>query len=135
MKFKFLIGAAVVAAIAMAIAIRSYEPDNLGKSQVQEGTALLKQLPELVEPFYKEHGRAPNIIELPTLKTSGASVATLTGSNPYLVTMKSQGLYADVAGKTLGWKYDPVKNAWDECSIGTLDMKFKSLKCRSESKS
>ncbi len=115
----------------MAIWIPSRpSPDNIGKYQVQEAVFLLERLSIAVEEFREKNGRVPDVQELGLPDTSGKYVATLSGSNPYLAIMKKDGVYAEIAGKSLGWQYDLDNELWLKCNVGTIDMRFKSLECR-----
>ena len=135
MKTTYVLSIAALVAIVMAIWIPSRtSPENIGKYQLQEATKLLGQLPQLVEKFYQERGHPPDVNELPTLITSGQFVAKLAGNNPYVITMKMESVYPEIAGKTLIWKFDPSENIWDECSMGSVDLRYKSLKCRRSTK-
>ncbi len=120
------IGALVVAVLMPA---RS-SPDHAGRAQVAEATFLLTELRGKVEAFHAKHGRVPGVDELDMPEDAGKYVGHLSGDNPYYATMKKSGVHPPVAGRTLGWSFDPASGWWDTCTLGTVELRFKSLDCR-----
>jgi len=131
MKIIRVISIVVVIGIILAVWIPSRpSPDNIGKHQIHEATSLLKKLSVEVEMFHEEYNHTPNVNELVGLETSGEYVASLSGSNPYFANIKSEAVYEGIAGKSLGWKYDPASGIWEKCSTGTVPLRFRSYECR-----
>ena len=124
-----------LAAIGLALWIPSRpSPDTQGKFHVSEAATLLGELARAVEAFYQQHGRLPVVSELKLNPTSGEFVEGLTGNNPYFAHLRIERVYPAVAGKTLGWFFDPATGQWDECSFGTVEVRFKPLRCRETSR-
>ena len=123
--------AVALVGIGLAVWIPSRpSPDAQGKFHVSEAASALYILSRSVEDFYAQNGRVPDVRDLAISPVSGESVEKLTGSNPYYAILKTTGVYAPVAGKTLGWTFDPVAGQWDMCTLGTIDIRFKSENCR-----
>ena len=128
-----VIAVVVIAGIILAVWLPGQpSPDNLGKHNVSEANSLLNALKREVEIFYANNRRIPDVDEIDIKQRSGKFVEKITGSNPYYATLKKSDVYPPVAGKTLGWSFDPKTGEWDECSLGTVDLRFKSLRCRNE---
>ena len=120
-----------IAAVFLAVWIPSQpSPDTSGKFHVSEAVTILYRIKREAEPFYEETGRMPDISELKNVGGYGEFVATVEGSNPYFVTLKTTDVYEHVAGKSIGWRFDPEHKTWDQCSLGTVPIRFKPLRCR-----
>ena len=131
MKSTHVISIIVLIGIILAVWLPSGpSPDNIGKFQLQEATSLLEKLSVEVEMFQEEYNHTPNVDELVGLETSGEYVASLSGSNPYFANIKSEAVYEGIAGKSLGWKYEPASGIWEKCSAGTVPLRFRSYECR-----
>jgi|LWDU01.1.fsa_nt_gi hypothetical protein len=131
MKKIHVISIVTLIGIVLAVWIPSLpSKDNIGKFQIQEATSLLKKLSVEVEMFHEEYNHTPNVNELVGLETSGEYVASLSGSNPYFANIKSEAVYEGIAGKSLGWKYDPESGIWEKCSAGSVPLHFRSIECR-----
>ncbi len=125
-----LLSTLVLVGIVVAIAIPGFTcTDCLGKSQVSEAYGLLKGLSPEVEHFFKKNGRFPDVSELSCAK-SGEYVDRIFGANPYYAEMKLASVYPKIRGGTVGWWYDEQAATWDKCTLGSISLRFKSLKCR-----
>lgn len=121
----------VIAALLVVIWIQSRpSADNLGKAQVAEAVAILEKIKRKAEPFYEKTGRMPDVGELENVGGRSEFISTVEGANPYFVTLKTIGVYEHVMGKTIGWRFDPEDKKWDQCSLGTVPVRFKPLRCR-----
>lgn len=120
-----------IVAVFFAIWIPSQpSPDTMGKFHLSKAVAVLEKIKREAEPFYEKNGRMPDVRELKTVGDPGEFIATVRGSNPYYVTLKTTGVYEHVAGKSIGWQYDPGNKTWDRCNLGTVPDRFKPIGCR-----
>ncbi len=119
-------------AIVLAIWLPAREASlhSEGKVHVSEAVALLAELARAVEDYYQQYGRVPGVGDLRLKRTSGKFVEGLIGGNPYFAILRKNSVYPAVAGKTLGWSFNPATGQWDVCSLGTVELRFKPLRCR-----
>ncbi len=133
---ELMIVIAIIGILA-AIAIPSYN-DYIGRSQASEGPALMAGGKTPMAEFYADKGRWPAAATSVMGTTAGkyvsivaitAGASTTSSTLTLTATLKSTGVNAGIAGKTITLTTTDGGKIWT-CDGGTIDDKYLPSACK-----
>jgi Zn-dependent protease with chaperone function len=122
----------VIIGVLAAIAIPAYQ-DYTARANVMAALPLLDEVQERAAPWVEEHGAYPESFEqigVPESATDSPAGTVAIVEEGFELTLRSEMNVID--GKTIvymAYRRDDQKIGWD-CSGGTLEQKFRPVRCR-----